>query len=246
VDGKEQGVTSLHLFNMAVQDLQQLHDHIAQDKQRAAGKKLRETSIEIFTLKKQLRKPGTPEVKQDIADRITHLQHELSSVLEARDTASTMRIRNFYKTSTGKMVPETFHCIREGNRSRAIHKLEHEGGTVTDPEEIITTMQQWYEKTAERLVPQAETLHNFLERHGMDLPQIDDDQKDMLEEEFTPTEVKQAIQEANEVSTPGPSGQTIAFFKLLFLAIPTVMMAALNQLVFVPHLQEADDYGGLL
>ncbi len=147
VDGKEQGITSLHLFNTAIQDLQQLHDKIAKDKQRATGKKLRETSAEIFTLKKQLRKPGLPETKQDIADRITHLQHELSAQLEARDTASTMRIRNFYKTTTGKMVPETFHCIKEGNRSRAIHKLEYEGRTVTDPDEIITIMQQWYERT---------------------------------------------------------------------------------------------------
>jgi hypothetical protein len=151
---------------MAVQDLQQLHDQIAKDKQRATGKKLRETSIEIFILKKQLRKPGSPEAKQDIADRVTHLQHELSSALEARDTASTKRIRNFYKTTTGKMVPETFHCIKEGNRSRAIHKLEHEGRTVMDPEEIITIMQQWYEKTAERLIPQAETLYEFLERRS--------------------------------------------------------------------------------
>jgi hypothetical protein len=68
VDGKEQGITSLHLFNTAIQDLQQLHDKIAKDKQRATGKKLRETSAEIFTLKKQLRKPGPAETKQDIAD----------------------------------------------------------------------------------------------------------------------------------------------------------------------------------
>jgi hypothetical protein len=75
-----------------------------------------------------------------------------------------MRIRNFYKSATGKMVPETLHCIKEGNRSSAIHKLEHEGRTVTDPEEIKTIMQLWYEETAERLVPQAETLHDFLEK----------------------------------------------------------------------------------
>jgi hypothetical protein len=162
VDGKEQGVTSLHLFNMAVQDLQQLHDQIAKDKQRATGKKLRETSIELFALKKQLRKPGSPEAKQDIADRVTHLQHELSSALEARDTASTMRIRNFYKTATGKMVPETFYCIKEGNRSRAIHKLEQEGRTVTDPEEIITIMQQWYEKTEKDPYPKRRHSMSFL------------------------------------------------------------------------------------
>jgi hypothetical protein len=58
----------------------------------------------------------------------------------------------------------------------------------------------------------------------------------MLEEEFTPEEVKAAISEANEVSAPGPSGQTISFFKLLFMTIPTVMTSALNQLVFVPEL----------
>ncbi len=47
VDGNEQRVTSLHLFNMAVQDLQKLHDQIAKDRQRIAGQKLRDTSAEI-------------------------------------------------------------------------------------------------------------------------------------------------------------------------------------------------------
>jgi hypothetical protein len=65
---------------------------------------------------------------------------------------------------------------------------------------------------------------------------LDDDQKQALEEEFTKHEVKPAIQEANEVSVPGHSGQTVAFFKLLFLAIPIFMTTALDQPIFVPHL----------
>jgi hypothetical protein len=36
----------------------------------------------------------------------------------------------------------------------------------------------------------------------------------MLEEELTIREVKQAIQEANEVSAPGPSGQTVTFLQI--------------------------------
>ncbi len=63
----------------------------------------------------------------------------------------------------------------------------------------------------------------------------------MLEEELSQQEVKAAIQEANKVSAPGPSGQTTAFFKLLFLAMPTVMTDALNQLVFVPYLLADED-----
>jgi hypothetical protein len=50
------------------------------------------------------------------------------------------------------------------------------------------------------------------------------------------------VKKANEVSAPGPSGQTIAFFKLLLLAIPNVMTKALNQLVFVLRLLEAEDF----
>jgi hypothetical protein len=99
-------------------------------------------------------------------------------------------------------------------------------------------MQAWYERTAERVLPQTETLSAFLARHHSDLPQIDDDQKEALEEEFTIDEVKQAISEAHEVSAPGPSGHTITFYKLLFCAMPHTMTKALNQLVFLPRLSE--------
>ena len=122
-----------------------------------------------------------------------------------------------------------------------IHTLDHDGRRITDPEEIITIMQTWYERTAERTVPQTETLTDFLGRHNLELPQITDEHKDMLEEEFSMAEIKQAIQEANEVSAPGPSGQTIAFFKLLFLAVPHLLTSALNQLVFVPCLLESEE-----
>jgi hypothetical protein len=64
----------------------------------------------------------------------------------------------------------------------------------------------------------------------------------MLEEELSMQKVKQALQEANDVSASGPSGQTIAFFKLLFLAIRNVLIKALKQLVFVPYLLESEDF----
>jgi hypothetical protein len=140
-----------------------------------------------------------------------------------------MRISNFYKTGVGKMRPETFYCIKN-------NMIIHEGVLVSDPDQIVSTMQAWYERTAERVLPQTETLTSFLARHRADLPQIEDDQKEALEEEFTVDEVKQAISEAHEVSAPGPSGHTIAFYKLLFLTMPNTMTRALNQLVFLPRL----------
>jgi hypothetical protein len=100
--------------------------------------------------------------------------------------------------------------------------------------------------TAERLVPQTESLNNFLERHGVDLQQIDNDQKAMLEEEFTLQEVKQAIQEANEVSAPGPSGQTFAFFKLLQASSSLSRLGVASGLYTVSQLLEINDLTGRL
>jgi hypothetical protein len=67
------------------------------------------------------------------------------------------------------------------------------------------------------------------------------DQISVLEEEFLPLEVKQTIQDAYEVSAPVLLAN-IAFFKLLFTAVPTVVTKGLNHLVFVPHLLANDDF----
>jgi hypothetical protein len=170
------GVMNDNFFNEAVHQLQHLHDQIARNKRTSAGKRLRDTSSTIFNLKKQLRKPCSVLRKQEITEQITHLQHELSSELEAKDVASTLRIKNFYATNTGKMVPETFYCIKESKTNRTIHTLQHEGRLITDTTEITEVMQKWYERTAERALPQIETLDSFLARHDFNLPQIDEDQ----------------------------------------------------------------------
>jgi len=55
-------------------------------------------------------------------------------------------------------------------------------------------------------------------------------------------EVVQALQEATEVSAPGPSGQTLTYFKLLFMEIPVLFTKALNQLAFVPGLVTSSQF----
>jgi len=72
---------------------------------------------------------------------------------ESREQAAQMRIRNFYKTGTGKMNPETFYCIKEKQASREIHSLTVDGRNITDPEEIVQIMENWYEDTAQHHKP---------------------------------------------------------------------------------------------
>ena len=87
---------------------------------------------------------------------------------------------------------------------------------ITDPDDIVTIMQEWYEKTASQDTPQTIPLATFLQQHQIALPQLDEMQQEELGEEFTEEEVKEALQDATEASASGPSGQSLVFFKLLF------------------------------
>jgi hypothetical protein len=72
-------------------------------------------------------------------------------------------------------------------------------------------MQRWYERTVEKVVPQTESVPDFLDRHGLGLLQLDDNQKSMLEEEFTIQEAKQAVQRQMRLVPPALQVKTSPF-----------------------------------
>jgi hypothetical protein len=189
-------------------------------------------------MKQQIKNTRDPIEKREINNRLEEVQRSLSMETESREQAAQMRIRNFYKTGTGKMNPETFYCIKEKQTSREIHSLTVDGRNITDPEEIVQIMQNWYEDTAQHSTPQTTTLPEFLDQNKIILPQLTDEQKNDLAEEFTTDEVSDALKEAQEKSAPDPSGQNISFYKLLFMLTPALMTAAINQMVFIPGLIE--------
>ncbi len=79
-------------------------------------------------------------------------------------------------------------------------------------------MQEWYEHTANAAQPQRETLADFLDEQQLELPQIGQDLQEMLVEEITTSEIEEAINQAKELSAPGPSGQTITLVRYTFVA----------------------------
>ena len=232
----EEGQTALHVFNSLLTRLHDLHGSIAKEKTRQTANKLKKPSLQLVSLKERLKKSKKEAERRELHEQITDIQKIIKDDIEAKDQASRMRISNFYKSVNGKMVPESFTCIKEPKSNRTISRLEHEGRDVTDPEEIVDIMQKWYETTAEQAPEQLVTLSDFLTHNDLQLPQLPPEDCEELEQEFSIDEVRQALAEAKVVSAPGPSGQTISFFKLIFMHVPSLMTQALNQLVFVPSL----------
>ncbi len=121
-----------------------------------------------------------------------------------------------------------------------------EGGEITKDEEIQKTLEQDYESTVGRDFTPEMSLTEFLEKYGVELPTLAEAEQNMLMEDVTNEELKYALSSAKTSSAPGPSGQSIAIFKYLYSQVPKLMLATINQLIFIPGLIKSGAFAWLL
>jgi 1-aminocyclopropane-1-carboxylate deaminase/D-cysteine desulfhydrase-like pyridoxal-dependent ACC family enzyme len=72
----------------------------------------------LFRLQKKIKGEADQGRRQEMHEEIVRLQQNLKTDMEAKDTASRLRIKNFYKTRIGKMQPETFHYVKDTKSNR--------------------------------------------------------------------------------------------------------------------------------
>jgi hypothetical protein len=227
------GRTDLHFLNDLIENVTKLHSTVERNLRTRKEKRLTDISKRLYHLHKNIfEKRGTPTQRMRDQEEFTDLQRELRLDAEILEAAKNTRIQNFYKSKNGKLNSVSFQSVKEKQASRNIGKLHFNNETVTDPDRIIQIMQEWYENTANATQPQRETLTDFLQDQQIELPQIGQELQEMLIEDISPSEIEEAINDAKEISAPGPSGQTITVYKLLFQEIPNLLTSALNQLVY--------------
>ena len=229
------------LLNNIIQQSTKIHDIMIKEHNR---KNMLETSIfgkKLIEANLTIRRSTTQPEREYAQEQYDELQRELKQKIEAKHEAAQERISNFYKTNNGKIVPVTFKPVREPKTNRDIHQLHIEGRVIDDKEEIITAMQKWYEETAQKEHCQTLSLQDFLTQSNVQLPKISPEMQEELQQDIDAEEIQWALDEAKERGAPGPSGQSITLYKLLFQLIPNTFAKAINQLTFVPRLMEHSD-----
>jgi exonuclease III len=209
------GRTDLHFLNSLIKKVGSLHNEIDKSTRHLKEIALLNKSKRLYFLHKQINKNIPQATRQQHQDEFNDLQRDLRLESEVKDKAKQLRIQNFYKSKNGKLNATSFYSVKDRQPSRTIKEIWHNDQSITDPEEIVKTMQEWYEVTASRELDQAETLTDMLHDLQMELPQISPENRELLDEEISQTEIENAINEAQEVSAPGPTGQTITLYKLL-------------------------------
>jgi len=242
-DLAQKGITALQLFSTIVKLTQEVHNDTLKRKKKQEQIKLKDRRARMHeNIKAQKRNPS-PNTRNRLVEEYNEIQQDIKNEAEARDNASKIRIKNFYKNKIGKNVPATFQCTKEKKRNRTINTIKlPDGSETSDADEIVEIMQNWYQEMANKPHDQTVTLTEFLEQYNVELPRISNEQESELAAPISSDEILKSIQAAHEFSASGPSGQSISMYKLLFKENPMLFTAAMNQLVFVPGLATHTDY----
>jgi hypothetical protein len=237
ITDKEEGITNAHVLLVIIAELQGLQKSIQKEASRKRRAKLQEIRTRLARAYQELDGTETGSNREaEVQENIASIRAEISSEAEVIEMASRIRIENFTLASNGKNKAQSFYITKERKASKSINKLVKENGQeITEPAEIVQELQDRYCDTVGQAFEPSATLEDFLQQHGVVLPEVSEAQRDSLDQEFTYQDVKKALGNSKGTA-PGPTGQTASLYKYIFSMIPNTFVKALNELAFVPGL----------
>jgi len=226
------------ILEQIIKEAKKLHDSLWFEQRKKERNEIQDINEKLTYLYRKSRNKNERE-KEKIKLEYAELQESLKARIEAKDKAKQNTIENFVWNHLGKCEPITYQCVKDKQRKRNISYLRTEGINqieTRDQAEIIQIMQEWYENTASKEVPQKQTVKDYLHKYNVELNKISEDDAIKMEERVTMNELEWALQDAKVNTAPGPSGQAINFYKLIKLHAPYVLLEAVNDMIFTPEI----------
>ena len=243
ITDKEEGITNAHILLVVITELQGLQKRIQKEASRKRKAKLQDIRTRLSRAYQELDSTQAGSDRElEVQENIASIRAEISNEAEVIEMASRVRIENFTLASNGKNKAQSFYITKERKTSRNISKLVKEDGQeITEPAEIVQELQDRFCDTVGQTFEPSATLEDFLEQHGVVLPEVSEAQRDSLDQEFTFQDVKKALSNSKGTA-PGPTGQTASLYKYIFSMIPNTFVKALNELAFVPGLIDSPTF----
>jgi len=116
-----------------------------------------------------------------------------------------------------------FHLVANGkHRKQHIYKLENDQGVVIGDDQLKSHITQFYKNLFG--TPDMSEI-TLMENQILDIPQVSQEENDVLISEFTETEVKDAVFQMEHNKAPGPDGFPVEFYQVFWNLIKDDLMA---------------------
>ena len=116
-----------------------------------------------------------------------------------------------------------FHLVANGkHRKQHIYKLENDQGVVVGDDQLKSHITQFYKNLFG--TPNVSEI-TLMENQISDIPQVSQEENDVLVSEFTEDEVREAVFQMEHNKAPGPDGFPAEFYQVFWGLIKDDLMA---------------------
>jgi hypothetical protein len=241
ISNTDDGITEVHVLNVIIKKLQLLAGRLDRQERDRVNHAILQTDKALKLLHTEIQAPAlTDEARIGLNTRITEHKVHLRDSLLQRATQEAARIDTFQNTNRGRMTKCSFTGIKNKKAHKMIDRLHSNGQDVTDQEHIVQIMRDKYMQCTGQEQPVADdAVTQFLQDMDVTLPTLTPDQQDHIGDEISRDEVASALRSAKAHSAPGPTGQTLGFYKYLFQQIPYIFTLCINRIVYVDDLLDS-------
>jgi hypothetical protein len=216
-----EGITELHLLAVIIKKLQALAGRLLRQDRDKSNQVIMNTDRMLTQLYTELQtRDLSEEDKQGINMRTSDLKLHLKDKMAQRALQEDARIDSFHNKDRGHMTKCSFTGVHDKEAHKNIDRLLVEGQEITDQSQIVGIMRDKYmQLTGQDKMVQDDAISRFLDNMDITLPTLTPDQQEQVGDKITRDKVKAALQTAKAHSAPGPSGQTLGFYKFIFQQI---------------------------
>ena len=155
--------------------------------------------------------------------------------LELKDT----RVKSFYRNKNGKVNSTTFKELKEPRKTNRISEiLTEDGARIKDNKKIHQIFEDKYRAATTTQNVREETLEDYLGDNAMDVIEADR----QINEPFNHDEIKRTLRKTKTRTAPGPSGDTINMYRLIYAVMPNLMLKGINEFYENKEMQDEQQY----
>jgi mannosylglycoprotein endo-beta-mannosidase len=120
-----------------------------------------------------------------------------------------------------------FHLVANGkHRKQQIYRLEDENGVVVSSDHLKSHITNYYKNLPG--IPE-QTDIALLEDHIHDIPQVSDEENEILIADFTENEVREVVFQMEHNKAPGPDGFPVEFYQVFWGVIKDDLLAMFHE-----------------
>ena len=155
--------------------------------------------------------------------------------LELKDT----RVKSFYRNKNGKVNSTTFRELKEPRKTNRISEiLTEDGARIKDNKKIHQIFEDKYRAATTTQNVREATLEDYLGDNAMDVIEADR----QINEPFNHDEIKRTLRKTKTRTAPGPSGDTINMYRLIYAVMPNLMLKGINEFYENKEMQDEQQY----